>query len=130
MERHRDDRVDGQPAREIAGKFECDERPEILLPEEIRKAAEKPLLRLTTLTTAPSTGFPVSSVTVTIERTMSYAAPVGEQAGRREAPSGCVLAIGDYLGEGNTYYENDFGAIATGAVPVSHDHDPAGSGGP
>ncbi len=39
-------------------------------------------------------------------------------------------AIGDYLGEGNTYYENDFGAIATGAVPVSHDHDPAGSGGP
>lgn len=39
-------------------------------------------------------------------------------------------AIGDYLGVGNTYYENDFGGIPAGAVPVSHDHDPAGRGGP
>jgi hypothetical protein len=38
-------------------------------------------------------------------------------------------AIGDYLGQGNTYYENDFGGIGTAAVPVTHDHDPAGSGG-
>jgi hypothetical protein len=38
-------------------------------------------------------------------------------------------AIGDYLGQGNTYYENDFGGIGTEAVPVTHDHDPAGSGG-
>jgi hypothetical protein len=36
-------------------------------------------------------------------------------------------AIGDYLGQGNTYYENDFGGIGTEAVPVTHDHDPAGS---
>jgi hypothetical protein len=33
-------------------------------------------------------------------------------------------AIGDYRGVGNRYYDNDFGGIATGAVPVSLDHDP------
>jgi hypothetical protein len=38
-------------------------------------------------------------------------------------------AIGDYLGQGNTYYENDFDAIGPAAVAVTHDHDPAGSGG-
>jgi len=38
-------------------------------------------------------------------------------------------AIGDYLGRGNTYYENDFGAIGAAAVAVTHEHDPAGSGG-
>jgi hypothetical protein len=35
-------------------------------------------------------------------------------------------AIGDYLGLDNQYYDNDFAAIAAGAVSVSHDHDPAG----
>jgi hypothetical protein len=35
-------------------------------------------------------------------------------------------AIGDYLGVGNRYYDNDFGGIAPSAVSVSHDHDPAG----
>jgi hypothetical protein len=39
-------------------------------------------------------------------------------------------AIGDYLGKDNTYYENDFAGIGTAAVPVTHDHDPAGGGGP
>ena len=34
--------------------------------------------------------------------------------------------IGDYLGVGNQYYDNDFDAIEPGAVPVSHYHDPAG----
>jgi hypothetical protein len=33
-------------------------------------------------------------------------------------------AIGDYQGVGNRYYDNDFEGIATGAVPVSVDHDP------
>ena len=31
-------------------------------------------------------------------------------------------AIGDYLGQGNGYYENDFSGIRGGAVAVSHDH--------
>ena len=31
-------------------------------------------------------------------------------------------AIGDYLGQGNGYYENDFSGIRGGAVPVSHEH--------
>lgn len=35
-------------------------------------------------------------------------------------------AIGDYLGIGNSYYDNDFGGIGPSAVSVSHDHDPAG----
>ena len=35
-------------------------------------------------------------------------------------------AIGDYLGSGNRYYDNDFGGIAASAVSVTHDHDPAG----
>jgi hypothetical protein len=39
-------------------------------------------------------------------------------------------AIGDYLGEGNTYYGNDFDAIDPTAVEVTHDHDPAGGAGP
>ena len=39
-------------------------------------------------------------------------------------------AIGDYLGEGNRYYENDFAGISGGAVAVSHDHDPARAKGP
>src|SRR5215471_8194671 len=34
--------------------------------------------------------------------------------------------LGDYLGVANQYYDNDFDGIAAGAVPVSHDHDPAG----
>jgi hypothetical protein len=34
--------------------------------------------------------------------------------------------IGDYLGVANQYYDNDFDAIGPGAVPVTHDHDPAG----
>lgn len=38
-------------------------------------------------------------------------------------------AIGDYLGNDNTYYGNDFGAIGAAAVPVTHDHDPAGGAG-
>jgi hypothetical protein len=39
-------------------------------------------------------------------------------------------AIGDYLGNGNAYSENDFSGIGAGAVAVSHDHDPAGAKGP
>ena len=39
-------------------------------------------------------------------------------------------AIGDYLGEGNAFSDNDFAGIAPGAVPITHDHDPAGGGGP
>jgi hypothetical protein len=35
-------------------------------------------------------------------------------------------AIGDYLGRGNTYYDNDFDAIGPTAVPVTHDHAKAG----
>jgi hypothetical protein len=35
-------------------------------------------------------------------------------------------AIGDYLGRGNAYYENDFSAIGPGAVAVSHDHHAGG----
>jgi hypothetical protein len=35
-------------------------------------------------------------------------------------------AIGDYLGQGNTYYDNDFAAIGSTAVPVTHDHAKAG----
>jgi hypothetical protein len=35
-------------------------------------------------------------------------------------------AIGDYLGQGNGYYENDFSGIRAGAVAVSHDHYSAG----
>ena len=35
-------------------------------------------------------------------------------------------AIGDYLGQGNGYYENDFSGIRAGAVAVSHDHYPGG----
>jgi hypothetical protein len=38
-------------------------------------------------------------------------------------------AIGDYLGRSNSYYGNDFNALGPAAVPVSHDHDPEGSGG-
>jgi hypothetical protein len=34
-------------------------------------------------------------------------------------------AIGDYLGQGNSYYENDFSGIRASAVPISHDHYPA-----
>ena len=37
-------------------------------------------------------------------------------------------AIGDFLGVDNRYYDNDFGGIAPGAVPVSYAHDPAGGG--
>ena len=36
-------------------------------------------------------------------------------------------AIGDYLGQGNGYYANDFSGISAGAVPVSHDHAPQGT---
>jgi hypothetical protein len=36
-------------------------------------------------------------------------------------------AIGDYLGDDNRYYENDFAGIGGGAVAVSHAHDPAGA---
>jgi hypothetical protein len=39
-------------------------------------------------------------------------------------------AIGDYLGNDNGYFENDFSGIGAGAVAVSHDHDPAGGKGP
>jgi len=35
-------------------------------------------------------------------------------------------AIGDYVGQDNEYYDNDFDGIATGAVPVSHEHDSSG----
>jgi hypothetical protein len=38
-------------------------------------------------------------------------------------------AIGDYLGVDNRFYDNDFGGIAPGAVPVSYAHDPAGGAG-
>ena len=37
--------------------------------------------------------------------------------------------IGDYLGQGNTYYVNDFDAIGATAVAVTHDHDTGGTGG-
>lgn len=37
--------------------------------------------------------------------------------------------IGDYLGQGNAYYVNDFGAIGPTAVAVTHDHDTGGAGG-
>jgi hypothetical protein len=37
--------------------------------------------------------------------------------------------IGDYLGQGNTYYVNDFDAIGPTAVAVTHDHDTGGTGG-
>lgn len=37
--------------------------------------------------------------------------------------------IGDYLGQGNTYYVNDFGAIGPTAAAVTHDHDTGGNGG-
>src|SRR3954469_17969641 len=33
-------------------------------------------------------------------------------------------AIGDYLGLANEYYDNNFDRIDSGALPVSHDHDP------
>ena len=36
-------------------------------------------------------------------------------------------AIGDYQGVGNRYYDNNFDGIAAGAVPVSYDHDSAGT---
>ena len=32
--------------------------------------------------------------------------------------------IGDYLGNGNSYYDNDFTQLGSGAVPVIHDHYP------
>jgi hypothetical protein len=31
--------------------------------------------------------------------------------------------IGDYLGQGNTYYDNDFDAIGPTAVAVTQEHD-------
>jgi hypothetical protein len=34
--------------------------------------------------------------------------------------------IGNYLGVDNQYYDNNFDGLASGAVPVSYDHDPAG----
>ena len=37
-------------------------------------------------------------------------------------------AIGDYLGVGNRYYDNDFRRIAPNAVPVSFEHDAGGRG--
>lgn len=37
-------------------------------------------------------------------------------------------AIGDYLGVDNRFYDNDFDRIEQSAVPVSYDHDAAGSG--
>jgi hypothetical protein len=37
--------------------------------------------------------------------------------------------IGDYLGQDNTYYVNDFDAIGPTAVAVTHDHDTGGTGG-
>jgi hypothetical protein len=36
-------------------------------------------------------------------------------------------AIGDYVGVGNRYYDNDFRGIAPSAVPVSYEHDPGGT---
>jgi hypothetical protein len=36
-------------------------------------------------------------------------------------------AIGDYVGVGNRYYDNDFRGIAPTAVPVSFEHDPGGT---
>lgn len=39
-------------------------------------------------------------------------------------------AIGDYLGVGNRYYDNNFAGIGASAVPVSYQHDPGGRGGP
>jgi hypothetical protein len=39
-------------------------------------------------------------------------------------------AIGDYLGNGNSYSENDFSGIGAGAVAVAPDHAPAGAHGP
>jgi hypothetical protein len=35
-------------------------------------------------------------------------------------------AIGDFRGVDNHYYDNDFSGLTAGAVPISHDHDPAG----
>jgi hypothetical protein len=31
------------------------------------------------------------------------------------------------FGVDNRHYDNDFAGIAAGAVPVSHDHEPAGA---
>ena len=38
--------------------------------------------------------------------------------------------IGDFLGVGNQYYDNNFDGLAPGAVPVSYEHDPAGKARP
>lgn len=59
-----------------------------------------------------------------------------DQGTTRTLVRGCVFvgqawaAIGDYLGQGNAFSDNDFAGIAAGAVPITHDHDPAGGGGP
>ena len=36
-------------------------------------------------------------------------------------------AIGDYVGDGNRYYDNDFTGIAPSAARVSFQHDPGGT---
>ena len=38
--------------------------------------------------------------------------------------------IGDFLGVGNQYYDNNFDGLAPGAVAVSYEHDPAGKARP
>jgi hypothetical protein len=38
--------------------------------------------------------------------------------------------IGDFMGVDNQYYDNNFDGLAPGAVPVSHEHDPAGKARP
>ena len=38
--------------------------------------------------------------------------------------------IGDFLGVGNRYYDNNFDGLAPGAVAVSYEHDPAGKARP
>src|SRR5215218_6038047 len=58
-----------------------------------------------------------------------------DEGTRRTVVRRCVFvgqnwaAIGDYLGQGNTYYDNDFDAIEPAAVEVTHDHDPEGGAG-
>ncbi len=38
--------------------------------------------------------------------------------------------IGDFMGVGNQYYDNNFDGLAPGAVAVSYEHDPAGKAKP
>jgi hypothetical protein len=81
----------------------------------------------------PAAGGKPASVDNVVEDAYFRTAHVGVYLDRgttRTTVRHCVFvgqdwaAIGDYQGVGNRYYDNDFEGIATGAVPVSLDHDP------